>query len=40
VSQSKKVPKPVKAGNSELMSEGNVDQVASWDDQLEEEYGG
>jgi hypothetical protein len=40
LNQSKKVPKTVKAGNPELVTEGNVDQVTSWDDQLEEEYGG
>jgi hypothetical protein len=40
LNQSKKIPKTVTAGEPELVTEGTVDQVALWDNQLEEEYGG
>jgi ribose transport system substrate-binding protein len=38
--QGTEVPKTVKAGKPELVTSENVDQVQSWDEQLEEEYGG
>jgi ribose transport system substrate-binding protein len=37
--QGNKVPKTVKAGEPELVTEENVDQVQSWDEELEETYG-
>jgi ribose transport system substrate-binding protein len=40
IKQGKDVPKTVKAGKPELVTEENVGQVKPWDDQLEEEYGG
>jgi ribose transport system substrate-binding protein len=40
LNQGKDVPKTVKAGKPQLVTQDNVDQVKSWDDQLEEEYGG
>jgi ribose transport system substrate-binding protein len=40
IKQGTDVPKTVKAGKPELVTEENVDQVQTWDDQLEEEYGG
>lgn len=40
LSQGKKVPKTVKAGKPELVTEENVDEVTPWDEQLESEYGG
>jgi hypothetical protein len=39
INQGADVPKTVKAGKPELVTEDNVDQVKSWDEQLEEEYG-
>jgi ribose transport system substrate-binding protein len=39
INQGADVPKTVKAGKPELVTEDNVDQVKSWDQQLEEEYG-
>jgi ABC-type sugar transport system substrate-binding protein len=39
LNQGTKVPKTVKAGKPELVTQDNVDQVKSWDEQLEEEYG-
>jgi ribose transport system substrate-binding protein len=39
LSQGTEVPKTVKAGKPELVTQDNVDQVKSWDEQLEEEYG-
>jgi ribose transport system substrate-binding protein len=39
LNQGRDVPKTVKAGKPELVTEDNVDQVKSWDEQLEEEYG-
>lgn len=36
----KEVPKTVKAGQPEIVTEDNVDQVKSWEQMLEEEYGG
>jgi ABC-type sugar transport system substrate-binding protein len=38
--QGKKVPKTVKAGPPELVTEENVDEVTPWDEELEAEYGG
>jgi ribose transport system substrate-binding protein len=38
--QGKDVPKTVKAGKPQLVTSENIDQVKSWDQQLEEEYGG
>jgi ribose transport system substrate-binding protein len=40
LNQGRDVPKTVKAGKPELVTEENVGEVKSWDDQLEEEYGG
>ena len=40
INQGTKVPKTVKAGKPQLVTSENVDQVQSWDEQLEEEYGG
>jgi ribose transport system substrate-binding protein len=39
LNQGTNVPKTVKAGKPELVTQDNVDQVKSWDEQLEEEYG-
>jgi ribose transport system substrate-binding protein len=39
INQGTDVPKTVKAGKPELVTDDNVDQVKSWDEQLEEEYG-
>jgi ribose transport system substrate-binding protein len=39
LNQGTDVPKTVKAGQPELVTQDNVDQVKSWDQQLEEEYG-
>jgi ribose transport system substrate-binding protein len=39
LNQGKDVPKTVKAGKPELVTKDNVDQVKSWDEQLQEEYG-
>jgi ribose transport system substrate-binding protein len=39
LNQGTDVPKTVKAGKPELVTQDNVDQVKSWDEQLEEEYG-
>ena len=38
--QGKEVPKTVKAEAPEIVTEDNVDSVQSWEEQLEEEYGG
>jgi ribose transport system substrate-binding protein len=39
LNQGKDVPKTVKAGKPELVTKDNVDQVQSWDEQLQQEYG-
>jgi ABC-type sugar transport system substrate-binding protein len=38
--EGKEVPKTVKAGPPEIVTEENVDQVKTWEQMLEEEYGG
>jgi ABC-type sugar transport system substrate-binding protein len=38
--QGKKIPKTVKAGPPELVTEENVDEVTPWDEELQREYGG
>jgi ribose transport system substrate-binding protein len=40
INQGTEVPKTVKAGKPQLVTEENVGEVQSWDEQLEEEYGG
>jgi ABC-type sugar transport system substrate-binding protein len=40
LNQGKKIPKTVKAGPPELVTEENVDDVQTWDEQIEAEYGG
>ncbi len=38
--QGKEVPKTVKAGDPQLVTQETIDQVTPWDEQLDQEYGG